>query len=91
MPTLSMTPTSSTAEPIGASAPASGSQVCSGTSGALIAKARKKPPKSSFCTSGSMASRLSASNANVPCPSCLLLTTYRPITAASMTSPPSRL
>ena len=46
MPTLSSTPTSSTPAPIGASAPASGSQVWSGTSGALIANATKKPRNS---------------------------------------------
>ncbi len=47
VPTLSRTPTSSTAPPGGASAAASGSQVCTGHSGALIAKATKKPRKSS--------------------------------------------
>ena len=52
MPTLSRTPTSSTAPPIGASEPESGSQVWNGTSGALIANAMKKPRKSSFCTPG---------------------------------------
>ena len=52
MPTLSRTPTSSTAPPMGASEPESGSQVWNGTSGALMAKATKKPRNSSFCTPG---------------------------------------
>ena len=47
VPTLSSTPTSSTAPPGGDSAAASGSQVCTGHSGALIAKAMKKPRNSS--------------------------------------------
>ena len=85
MPTLSNTPTSSTAPP------ASGSQVWNGTSGALIAKARKKPRNSHRCVVGSISSATRASNANVPCPSWRLLITYRPITEASMISPPSRL
>ena len=52
VPTLSSTPTSSTAAPGGASAAASGSQVCNGHSGALIAKAKKKPRNSSFSRAG---------------------------------------
>ncbi len=75
VPTLSSTPTSSTAPPIGASAPESGSQVWKGTSGALMAKATKNPRKSSFCTPGSMSSWRSASKAKVPSPSWELLTT----------------
>src|SRR5579872_4572211 len=46
VPTLSSTPTSSTAAPGGADAAASGSQVWNGTSGALIANAMKKPRNS---------------------------------------------
>jgi NADH-quinone oxidoreductase subunit M len=46
VPTLSSTPTSSTAPPGGDSAAASGSQVCTGHSGALIANATKKPRNS---------------------------------------------
>ena len=91
MPTLSRTPTSSTAPPMGASEPESGSQVWNGTSGALIANATKKPRNSSFCTPGVMSSCRSASKAKVPSPSWLLLTTNSPMTAASMISPPTRL
>ena len=50
VPTLSSTPTSSTATPAGASAAASGSQVCTGHIGALTAKAKKKPQNSSRST-----------------------------------------
>ncbi len=56
MPTLSSTPTSRTAPPTGASAPASGSQVWNGNSGALIAKAMKKPRNSAICTGSLMSS-----------------------------------
>ena len=54
VPTLSRTPTSSTAVPGVDSAAASGSQVCTGHSGALIANAAKKPRNSHFCVVGSM-------------------------------------
>ena len=60
MPTLSSTPTSSTAPPAGASAPASGSQVWNGHSGALIAKAMKKPRNSAICTGSLISSWVSA-------------------------------
>ncbi len=46
MPTLSSTPTSSTVTAMGAWPAASGSHVWNGTSGALMAKARKNPRKS---------------------------------------------
>src|SRR3712207_7249446 len=58
-------PPAAAAPPIGASAPESGSQVWNGTSGALIAKATKKPRNSSFWTPGSIDSSRSASKANV--------------------------
>ena len=51
----------------------------------------KKPRNSSFWTPGSISSWRSASKANVPSPSWLALTTYRPMTAASMIRPPTRL
>ena len=54
VPTLSSTPTSSTAVPGVDSAAASGSQVWNGTSGALIANAMKKPTNSHFCVPGSI-------------------------------------
>ena len=91
MPTLSSTPTSSTPAPIGASAPASGSQVWNGTSGALIANATKKPRNSQICVdSGTLAAiRCRSAHVNVPAPSCSPDTTKSPITDASMISPPS--
>ena len=91
MPTLSRMPTSSTAPPTGASAPASGSQVWNGKSGALIAKAMKKPRNSAICTGVLISSCVSSVKLNVPLSSWLALVTYRPMTAASMSSPPARL
>ena len=46
VPILSITPTIMVAPPAVDSSAASGSQVCSGTSGALIAKANMKPRNS---------------------------------------------
>ena len=85
MPTLSSTPTSSAAPPIGASAPASGSQVWNGTSGALIAKAMKKPRNSHFCValSGTLPIRSAIANVREP------VVTYRPMTLASISRPPT--
>ena len=50
VPTLSITPSISTAAPGCADDAASGSQVWKGHSGALIANAMKKPRNSHFCT-----------------------------------------
>ena len=55
VPTLSITPSISTAAPGWAAAVASGSQVWNGHSGALIANAMKKPRNSHFCTVGDRA------------------------------------
>ena len=68
VPTLSSTPTSSTAPPGGDSAAASGSQVWNGHSGALIAKAMKKPRNSmrSVLVPISVPSRFSNRNACGP-------------------------
>ena len=52
MPTLSITPTSSTAAPGWAAVAASGSQVWNGHSGALIANAMKNPRNSHFWAVG---------------------------------------
>jgi hypothetical protein len=52
VPTLSITPSISTAAPGWAEDAASGSQVWNGHSGALIAKAMKNPRNSHFCTVG---------------------------------------
>ena len=90
MPILSSTPTSRTAAPTGASAPLSGSQVWNGNSGALMAKAMKKPENRAICTGVLISSSVSRSKANVPSP-CAALVTYSPMTAASMSSPPTRL
>ena len=69
VPTLSSTPTSSTAVPGGAAAAASGSQVWNGHSGALIANAMKKPRNSHFCACGLNVTWMSWLNRNVPgCP-----------------------
>ena len=46
VPSFSITPARITEPAVGASVCASGSQVCSGKSGTLIAKARKNAPKS---------------------------------------------
>src|SRR5882757_3022995 len=85
VPTLSSTPTSSAAPPAGASAPASGSQVWNGTSGALIANAMKKPRNSHFCVALSGMVPISWLNENVDLPAVM----YRPMTEASMSSPPT--
>ena len=69
VPTLSSTPTSSTAAPGWAEVAASGSQVWNGHSGALIANATKKPRKSHFCACGLITRWVSWLNRNVPgCP-----------------------
>ena len=91
VPTLSSTPTSSTALPGWASVAASGSQVWNGQSGALTANAKKKPRNSIRCVPGSMFSWVRASNENVPAPNSRWLTTYSPIRLASMNRPPNRL
>ena len=58
VPILSITPTIMVAPPGLDSSAASGSQVCSGTSGALIAKANMKPRKSQRPVSVAMSSWL---------------------------------
>src|SRR5690606_5372922 len=85
VPTLSSTPASSTAAPAGAGAAAAGGQVCTGQSGALMAKAMKNPANSHFCVAGSWIAPTSSGNMNVP----LSATTYMPMTATSMSSPPN--
>ena len=52
VPTLSSTPTSSTAAPGGAEAAASGSQVWNGHSGALMRRRWEEARNSHFCTTG---------------------------------------
>ena len=78
---------------MGASAPESGSQVCRGTSGALIAKARKKPRNSHVWVlcgmSGATATSSRQSKVPPAAPRASDPATYSPITAASMTRPPS--
>ncbi len=66
VPTLSSTPTSSTAAPAGAWAAASGSQVWNGQSGAFTANAMKKPRNSHFCVFGSLMTPISSGCRNVP-------------------------
>src|SRR5580700_10782799 len=91
VPTLSSTPTSSTAAPGWAEAAASGSQVWNGHSGALIANAMKKPRNSHFCTVEDSVTCSSWVNRNVPCPRDWVEYTYSAMTATSISSPPSRL
>src|ERR1700745_4375174 len=94
VPTLSSTPTSSTAAPGGAEAAASGSQVWNGHSGALIANAMKNPRNSHLLTVGLSGTWVSMLNRNVPwCPFTGLRAeyTYSAMTATSMSSPPNRL
>ena len=92
MPTLASTPTSRTATPIGASPAASGSQVWNGTSGALIANARKKPRNSQICVpvGASWTTRTSVAQSNVPLPSSLEAIEYAPIADASISRPPRK-
>ena len=59
VPILSITPTIMVAPPGVDSSAASGSQVCSGTSGALIAKANMKPTNSQRSVPVAMSSWLS--------------------------------
>ncbi len=70
MPTLSSTPTTITATPIGACCAASGSQVWNGISGALMAKAVKNPRNSHTCTLAGAPESTGTSEAqsNVPRP-----------------------
>ncbi len=96
VPTLSITAVISTAVAGVASTQASGSQRWNGHSGALMANANMKPKNSALNTAGSAPYRPEATPAtmsrksNVPGP-CCDVTTYRPMTAASMISPPNRL
>ena len=64
VPTLSRTPTSSTAPAGGDSAAASGSQVWNGKSGALIANAMKKPRNSHRCVVSLMSTPSRSVNRN---------------------------
>src|SRR5215471_2718082 len=90
VPTLSNTPTSSTAAPGWADVAASGSHVWNGHSGALIANATKNPRNSQRSALVDSARWVSWLNRNVPCPAWREYT-YSAITATSMSSPPSRL
>ncbi len=98
---MSTTAVISTATPGVASPMAFGSQVCSGHSGAFTAKANMKPRNRAFSATGEKCSFPEARawvmvvRSKVPWPSlpmpCRAVITYRPITAASMIRPPSRL
>ena len=96
---MSITAIISTADAGVACTAASGSQRCSGHSGALTAKANMKPPNNALATAGAMTnspvemapeiarkSKVPPSNAAEPA-----VATYRPISAASMIRPPKRL
>ncbi len=92
VPTLSSTPTSRVPAPTGASVPASGSQVCSGTSGALMANAMANPAKIHIWVDSGiwLAMERSVTQSKVPAPAAHSPdATYRPITEASISRPPS--
>src|SRR6266567_3604329 len=94
VPTLSSTPTSSTAAPGGAAAAASGSQVWNGHSGALIANAMKNPRNSHFCVVDDNVTLTSDWMRNVPwwpVAADWPAYTYSAMTATSISRPPSRL
>ena len=97
VPTLSSTPTRSTAEPGVASAAASGSQVWNGNSGAFTAKATKKPRNSALARPAligrcPLATAFdSVMKSNVGEARWSPEATYSPISAASMNRPPNRL
>jgi hypothetical protein len=79
-----------TAAPGWAEVAASGSQVWNGHSGALIAKAMKKPRNSHFCVVALSTRWVSGANRNVPGP-VWVDCTYSAMTATSMSRPPRRL
>ena len=99
VPTLSMIAIMSTAEAGVAWTAASGSQRCSGHSGALTAKANMNPAKSALATPGAMtndpveiASEMARKSKVPPLNAVPFeVATYNPIRAASMTRPPNRL
>src|SRR6266576_2132639 len=94
VPTLSSTPTSSTAAPGGAAAAASGSQVWNGHSGALIANAMKNPRNSHFCVAEDSVTLTSDWMRKVPWWPVAADSpeyTYSAMTATSISRPPSRL
>ena len=96
VPTLSTTAIISTAVAGVASTAESGSQRWNGHRGAFTAKANMNPRNKALSTAGLApnsprdAAPAMARKSNVP-PSGSAVTTYRPITAASMMRPPNRL
>ncbi len=66
----------------------SASHVCTGKSGALIAKAVKKPRKIQRCVTGSMSRAARSLIRKLGLPASAE-TTYSPITDASITRPPA--
>src|ERR1700744_3338608 len=96
VPTLSITAVINTAVAGVDSTAASGSHRWNGHSGALIAKANMKPRNSALTTAEEAPSEPDDTAAtiwrksNVPGP-CSAVTTYNPMTAASMIRPPNRL
>src|ERR1700733_1696686 len=96
VPTLSITAVISTAVAGVDSTAASGSQRWNGHSGALIANANMKPRNNALSTAEEAPSEPDETAAtiwrksNVPEP-CWAVTTYSPITAASMIRPPNRV
>ena len=87
VPTLSSTPTSSTAVAGLDCSAASGSQVCTGHIGALTAKAMKKPRKSRFWVRPGICRPVRLSTRKPVLPRGPWK--YRPMTATSMIRPPA--
>ena len=90
VPILSITPTIMVAPPGLDCSAASGSQVCSGTSGALIANANMKPTNSQRPVPVPMSQLAQVATAGSWRSPAWADSTYSPITEASMTKPPSR-
>ena len=88
-PSLSSTPTSRADVPGGACSAVSGSQVCTGNNGALMAKARKKEAKIHSRGPAPCPARVSTRNSREEPLTSELAVTASPITPASMTSPPN--
>ncbi|SLB10412.1 Uncharacterised protein [Mycobacteroides abscessus subsp. abscessus] len=100
MPTLSTTAIINTAVDGVDSTAESGNQLCSGQSGALTANANMNPRNKALSTPGPtpssplLAADAIARKSKVPLVKGLssrVVTTYRPMTAASITRPPRRL
>ena len=82
---------SSTAVPGVAEPEASGSQVCTGHNGALIAKAMKNPQNIRFSRPASMGSPMRSGKKSVGEPRTSAAVNHNITSAASITKPPTKL